>query len=155
VVRYGHPGGVLRVRETRQRVATALTRFVSGMLNPAGWKATVGYKLSVGVGVVALLGIFAAGVGYYSIARISTSVGLVADTSSPLLTESLRLLGDAIRVRAAVLGRVRGISSSADAMAAIENLHSTAQSRFGSMRTRAKAAGIEDVLDEIQHGEIT
>ena len=64
----------------------------------SGWKSTVGYKLSASLGLVALLAILAAGVGYYSIVRISTSVGIVADTTSPLLTDSLRLLSDAIAV---------------------------------------------------------
>jgi len=128
-----------------RRVRRAVARF--------GWKSTVGYKLSASLGLVALLAILAAGVGYYSILRISTSVGIVADTTSPLLTESLRLLSDAIRVRAAVLGRVRKASSDAEALRAIEELHGNAEVRFRSMRVHAQTAGMSALLDQIESSE--
>ena len=119
----------------------------------SGWKSTVGYKLSASLGLVALLAILAAGVGYYSIVRISTSVGIVADTTSPLLTDSLRLLSDAIRVRAIVLGRVRKASSDEEALRAIEYLHDGALARFRSMRRHAEVAGIMPLLDHIEASE--
>jgi diguanylate cyclase (GGDEF)-like protein len=119
----------------------------------SGWRSTVGYKLSASLGLVALLAILTAGVGYYSIVRISTSVGLVADTTSPLLTESLRLLSDAIRVRAIVLGRVRKVSSEVEALRAIEELHKNALARFRSMRRHAQAAGLSALMDHIESNE--
>ncbi|HEY4987194.1 MAG TPA: EAL domain-containing protein [Bradyrhizobium sp.] len=114
----------------------------------------MGYKLSASLGLVALLAVLTAAVGYYSIVRISASVSIVADTTSPLLADSLRLLGDAIRVRAVVLGRARESSADEEVLRAIEYLHESAQSRFRSMHGRAEAAGVITLLDQIQRSEL-
>jgi diguanylate cyclase (GGDEF)-like protein len=132
--------------------------FLARAMRPAlarfGRKSIVGYKLSASLGLVALLAILAAGVGYYSIVRISASVSIVADTTSPLLADSLRLLSDAIRVRAVVLGRVRESSTDEEVLRTIDYLHESAQSRFRSMGERAEAAGVTPLLDQIQHSEL-
>jgi diguanylate cyclase (GGDEF)-like protein len=146
VIRSPHDAIFRRIRQAADRAGTVLARIW-------GWRSTVGYKLSASLGLVALLAILAAGVGYYSIVRISTSVGMVADTTSPLLTESLRLLSDAIRVRAVVLGRIRKVSSEVEAMRAIEELHRNGLARFRSMRRHAQAAGISALMDHIESNE--
>jgi diguanylate cyclase (GGDEF)-like protein len=142
-----------RAWRAAHRAGAVLARVIRPALARSGWKSTVGYKLSASLGLVAVLAILAAGVGYYSIVRISTSVGIVADTTSPLLTDSLRLLSDAIRVRAVVLGRVRKASSDEEVLRAIEYLHDGARARFRSMRRHAEAAGIMPLLDQIEAGE--
>jgi diguanylate cyclase (GGDEF)-like protein len=142
-----------RARRAAHHAANTLARIMRPALAHSGWKSTVGYKLSASLGLVALLAILAAGVGYYSIVRISTSVGIVADTTSPLLTDSLRLLSDAIRVRAIVLGRVRKTSSDEEVLRALEYLHDGARARFRSMRRHAEVAGIMPLLDQIEASE--
>src|SRR5262245_62942500 len=99
----------------------------------ARWGRTVGHKLHVSFGFVALLAILAAAVGYVSVIRISDSVSVVADTTSPLLAESLRLFGDANRLRATVLSRTRRGISMAEAMRVVEEVHEDSQSRIASM----------------------
>src|SRR5450755_3923294 len=139
VIRSPHDAISRRIRQAADRAGTFLARIW-------GWRSTVGYKLSASLGLVALLAILAAGVGYYSIVRISTSVGMVADTTSRLLT-------DAIRVRAVVLGRIRKVSSEVEAMRAIEELHRNGLARFRSMRRHAQAAGISALMDHIESNE--
>ena len=125
------------------------------MALPDGWfrPLMIRPKLILAFVAMAVMTAFCGAVGYVFVDRIGKSVSVFAEQTSPLLSESIALAGNAERMRTVFLTAISRSDNPAQASQQLKVLHATGVAHLARLRELAASSGIDLKLDAVAQGE--
>jgi diguanylate cyclase (GGDEF)-like protein/PAS domain S-box-containing protein len=110
-------------------------------------------KLILAFAAMAAMTVFCGGVGLFFVDRIGRSVSVFSDVTSPLLTESLALVDDAQRMRAAFLLAINTGGNTEEASSKLAALHDASRVHLRTLRDLAAQPGVDLRLEALDSSE--